>query len=261
MLERRDSEITDLKRRVANMVMVGKISHVDHKNARYRVQSGNIVSDWIPDTQARAGKTRSYEGRDVGEQVIVLSTSGDLSQGMIIGSIHTDANQAADKGNIHTTIYPDGTTIEYDDETSTYSLTIKSEGKFILTISDGVSMKGEGGELEITAPDGIKIISESDMTLKADGNMTLEAEGNVSIKSSDGVSLESGNDMSFKSSGSASLESGSHMSLKSSSGTSLKAGGEVSVKSSGLKHNNVNVGSGHKHPGVTSGGAITGGPI
>ncbi len=39
------------------MVMVGKISHVDHKNARYRVQSGNIVSDWIPDTQARAGKT------------------------------------------------------------------------------------------------------------------------------------------------------------------------------------------------------------
>ncbi|WP_375637356.1 phage baseplate assembly protein V, partial [Bartonella sp. AP152HLJHH] len=114
MLERRDKEITDLKRRVANMVVVGKISHVDHKNARYRVKSGNLVSDWIPDTQARAGKTCSYEGRDIGEQVIVVSSSGDLSQGVIVGSLHTDANQAADKGSIHRTIYPDGTSLEYD---------------------------------------------------------------------------------------------------------------------------------------------------
>ncbi len=97
MLERRDKEITDLKRRVANMVVVGKISHVDHKNARYRIKSGNLVSDWIPDKQARAGKTRSYEGRDIGEQVIVISSSGDLSQGVIVGSLHTDANQAAEK--------------------------------------------------------------------------------------------------------------------------------------------------------------------
>ncbi|WP_332060832.1 phage baseplate assembly protein V [Bartonella sp. CB74] len=184
MRERRDKEITDLKRRVANMVVVGKISHVDHKNARYRVKSGNLVSDWLPDTQARAGNTCSYEGRDVGEQVVVVSSSGDLSQGVIVGSIHTDANQVADKGSIHKTLYPDGTTIEYDDAQNTYALSIKSGGKFILNIADGVCLKGEGGTLELTAPDGIKIVSESDVSLNADGNISLKAGGGVSINGS-----------------------------------------------------------------------------
>ncbi|WP_455480090.1 phage baseplate assembly protein V [Bartonella sp. B23] len=184
MLEQRNKEITDLKRRMANIVVVGKISHVDHKNARYRVRSGTLVSDWIPDTQARAGKTCSYEGRDVGEQVVVVSSSGDLSQGVIIGSIHTDANQAADKGSIHKTVYPDGTTIEYDDEQNTYALSIIAGGKFILTISDGVSVKGDGGMLELTAPDGLKIASEGDLRLSAKGNLSLKAGGNVSINSS-----------------------------------------------------------------------------
>ncbi|WP_375646744.1 phage baseplate assembly protein V [Bartonella sp. TT29SHDZB] len=228
MLERRDKEITDLKRRVANMVVVGKISHVDHKNARYRVKSGNLVSDWIPDTQARAGKTRSYEGRDVGEQVVVISSSGDLSQGVIVGSLHTDANQAADKGSIHRTIYPDGTSLEYDDEQNTYGIHIKSGGKFLLTIADGVSLKGDGGKLELTAPEGIKIVSESDINLNAKGNISLKAGGGVSLNSNDSLSLHSGNN--------------------------------VSIHSSGLKHNGTNVGATHVHGGVYSGGAMTGGP-
>ncbi|WP_455466388.1 phage baseplate assembly protein V [Bartonella sp. B39] len=228
MLERRDKEITDLKRRVANMVVVGKISHVDHKNARYRVKSGNLISDWIADTQARAGKTRSYEGRDVGEQVVVVSSSGDLSQGVIVGSIHTDTNQAADKGSIHRTIYPDGTSLEYDDEQNTYGIHIKSGGKFILTISDGVSLKGDGGKLELSAPDGIKITSERDLSLKAKGNISVKADGNISLNSQDGVSLHSSN--------------------------------EVSINSSGLKHNGTNVGATHVHGGVSPGGSMTGVP-
>ncbi|WP_273757210.1 phage baseplate assembly protein V [Bartonella sp. MM73XJBT] len=228
MLERRDKEITDLKRRVANMVVVGKISHVDHKNARYRIKSGNLVSDWIPDTQARAGKTCSYEGRDVGEQVVVISSSGDLSQGVIVGSIHTDANQAADKGNIHKTLYPDGTTIEYDDKQNSYVLNLTSGGKFNLTISDGVSIKGDGGKLELTAPEGIKIVSESDINLNAKGDISLKAGGGVSLNSNDSLSLHSGNN--------------------------------ISIHSNGLKHNGTNVGATHVHGGVSPGGSMTGGP-
>ncbi|UNE55520.1 phage baseplate assembly protein V [Bartonella machadoae] len=228
MLERRDKDITDLKRRLANMVMVGTISHVDHKNARYRVKSGNLISDWIPDTQARAGKTCSYEGRDVGEQVVVVASSGDLAQGVIVGSIHTDANQAADKGSIHRTIYPDGTILEYDDEQNSYSIQITSGGKFILTIADGVSLKGDGGKLELTAPEGIKIVSQSDITFNAKGNISLQAGGGVSLHSNESLSLHSANN--------------------------------VAVNSSGLTHNGTNVGATHVHGGVVPGGSMTGGP-
>ncbi|WP_273760787.1 phage baseplate assembly protein V [Bartonella sp. ML70XJBT.G] len=220
MLERRDKEITDLKRRVANMVMVGKISHVDHKNARYRVKSGNLVSDWIPDTQARAGKTCSYEGRDVGEQVIVVSSSGDLSQGVILGSLHTDANQVADKGNIHKTLYPDGTTVEYDDKQNSYTLNLTSGGKFSLTISDGVSIKGDGKKLELQAQEGIKIVSKGDLNLNAEKAIALKAGGGISLHCDDGIALHS----------------------------------------SDLKHNGTNIGNSHVHGGVTPGGSMTGGP-
>ncbi|UTO29379.1 phage baseplate assembly protein V [Bartonella harrusi] len=228
MLERRDKDITDLKRRLANMVMVGTISHVDHKNARYRVKSGNLISDWIPDTQARAGKTCSYEGRDVGEQVVVVASSGDLAQGVIVGSIHTDAHQAADKGNIHRTIYPDGTMFEYDDEQNSYSMQIKSGGKFILTIADGVSLKGDGGKLELTAPEGIKIVSQSDITFNAKGNISLQAGGGVSLRSDESLSLHSAHN--------------------------------VAMNSSGLTHNGTNIGATHVHGGVVPGGSMTGGP-
>ncbi|UTO29407.1 phage baseplate assembly protein V [Bartonella harrusi] len=228
MLERRDKDITDLKRRLANMVVVGTISHVDHKNARYRVKSGNLVSDWIPDTQARAGKTCSYEGRDIGEQVVVVASSGDLAQGVIVGSIHTDAHQAADKGNIHRTIYPDGTILEYDDEQNSYSMQIKSGGKFILTITDGVSLKGDGGKLELTAPEGIKIVSQSDINFNAKGNISLQAGGGVSLHSDESLSLHSARN--------------------------------VAMNSSGLTHNGTNVGATHVHGGVVPGGSMTGGP-
>ncbi|UTO29336.1 phage baseplate assembly protein V [Bartonella harrusi] len=228
MLERRDKDITDLKRRLANMVMVGTISHIDHKNARYRVKSGNLISDWIPDTQARAGKTCSYEGRDVGEQVVVVASSGDLAQGVIVGSIHTDAHQAADKGNIHRTIYPDGTILEYDDEQNSYSIQIKSGGKFILTITDGASLKGDGGKLELTAPEGIKIVSQSDITFNAKGNISLQAGGGVSLHSDESLSLHSAHN--------------------------------VAMNSSGLIHNGTNVGATHVHGGVVPGGSMTGGP-
>jgi phage baseplate assembly protein V len=155
MIERRDAKITDLERRVSNGVIIGVISQVDHAMARYRVKAGDLETDWIPDTQARAGKTRTYEGRDVGEQVVVVSPSGDLSQGVIVGSIHTEERQAGDKGSTHRTIYPDGTTIDYDDEAKAYKVAIADGGSFALAIGGGVSLEASGGKLSVKAPGGI----------------------------------------------------------------------------------------------------------
>ncbi len=91
-----------------------------------------------------------------------------------------------------------------------------------------MSLKGDGGKLELTAPEGIKIVSESDINLNAKGNISLKAGGGVSLNSNDSLSLHSGNN--------------------------------VSIHSSGLKHNGTNVGATHVHGGVYSGGAMTGGP-
>jgi len=170
MLERRDPQITDLERRVSNQIVIGKISQIDHKKARYRVKFGDIETDWLADTQPRSGRT------DIGEQVVITCPSGDLSQGIIIASVHTDATQAGDKGAHHRIIYPDGTSITYDDEANAYSLAVKQGGSFTLEIGGGVSLHAKGGKLTIIAPEGVEVQSGENITLQSSGLLTHNAK-------------------------------------------------------------------------------------
>lgn len=125
MSERRDPEVTDLKRRLANSVLVGTVSAVDPEKYRYRVKVGQLETDWLPMASPRAGGTRTYSSLTEGEQVTVVSPGGDISQGIILGSVAKEDRQAADKGNIHRTIYDDETVVEYDHEA--HALGVKME--------------------------------------------------------------------------------------------------------------------------------------
>jgi phage baseplate assembly protein V len=165
MADRYDKEITDLKRRVSNSVLVGKISSVDHEKGRYRVTAGELESDWIPMTTPRAGKTSHYSSFEEGEQVILASPSGDLSQAVIIGAVSTGETQAGDKGNLHRVKYPDGTVVEYDHEAKRYKMDVASGGGFQLNIGGGASIvaSGEGvtikGNIKLEGP--VEIVGAS----------------------------------------------------------------------------------------------------
>lgn len=159
MTARYDRDITDLQRRLSNSVIVGSISKVDHKQGRYRVKAGALESDWLPMATPRAGKTSVYSSYEEGEQVIIASPSGDLSQAVILGAIATERTQAGDKGNTHVTKYPDGSVIAYDHDTHSYSMQIAEGGGFALSIGGGVSLVATGGKLIINAPGGIETVS------------------------------------------------------------------------------------------------------
>lgn len=138
----RDPNITDLERRLSNSIVVGRVSRVDHAKNRYRVKVGELETDWIPMAVGRAGTTRTYSSATEGEQVVIASPSGDLSQGVIVGSVATSETQAADQGNIHRTVYPDGTTIEYDHDSNAYRMVVAGGGAINMTV--------EGGGINIT---------------------------------------------------------------------------------------------------------------
>lgn len=184
MLEPRNKHLTDLERRVSNTVLVGKVSQVDHAKARYRVKAGNFESDWLPFTSARAGNTRTYDSLDVDEQVVMVSPSGDPSQAVIVGSIATQAKQAADKGNIHRTVYPDGTVVEYDDEAKAYKMDVAEGGSFALNIGGGVSIKATGGDIKIKAPGAFDIESAE---LKHNGKNISESHKHTGVEPGGGI--------------------------------------------------------------------------
>lgn len=155
----KSADITDLNRRVANLISVGKIESVDYATATARVRlGGNLTAD-LPLPAASAGGNRTWSPPEVGEQVIVLSPSGNLASGCIVSSLYSDAAPApGDRAGLHRTVYANGAVIEYDRDANRFmmdlaggSVTINAAGGLTINgtvtvtgdvIADGISLTG-----------------------------------------------------------------------------------------------------------------------
>src|SRR5699024_11096925 len=88
---------------------------VDHGAARVRVTSGALLTDWLAWLTPRAGDTRHWDPPTVGEQVILLSPSGDPANAIILTGLYSAAHAApSNSADRHRIEYPDGAVIDYD---------------------------------------------------------------------------------------------------------------------------------------------------
>lgn len=90
------SQIADLKRQARNRKRTGTIAEVDHKKGLARVKLSEpdgkpYLSGWLPWKEVASGGIKSHIPPTVGEQVDVLSESGDLTDGVI--DMSTPSNQ------------------------------------------------------------------------------------------------------------------------------------------------------------------------
>jgi phage baseplate assembly protein gpV len=90
-------QIADQKRRDRNRKRLGTVSEVDHKKGLARVEFSDqggkkFIGPWMPWGEVAAGGTRSHIPPTVGEQVAVISESGDLADGEISMSVPSNAN-------------------------------------------------------------------------------------------------------------------------------------------------------------------------
>lgn len=126
-------EISELNRQVANLVRIGTVSELDEENARVKLSVSGLTTDWLPWSAARAGKTRAWSPPQVGEQVIMVSPFGDMGQAVVIGSLFSDTDPApAASKDQETTVYPDGSTVDYNSATNTLTVTVAGSGNVIV---------------------------------------------------------------------------------------------------------------------------------
>lgn len=118
-------QIAELARRMESLIRLGTIAEVDHSAARVRIKTGNLVTDWLPWTAARAGSTREWNPPTFGEQVVILSPSGDPAAGVILpGGVFSDGNGANSASpDEHARDYPDGARILYNHATGALEAT------------------------------------------------------------------------------------------------------------------------------------------
>jgi len=108
--------IAELERRLLNMIRFGTIASVDlnAKTCRVKLDDTHTTGD-LPWSVQRAGNVRTWSPLSVGEQVMIISPAGDLTQGVVTLSIYQNAHPApSNKPNEHVTDYGDGTVITYD---------------------------------------------------------------------------------------------------------------------------------------------------
>ena len=120
---------TELKRLIDNLIRIGTVTAV--RSGECRVKTGDITTNWRPYTTDRAGANRTRHRLSLGEQVILLSVSGDLRNAYIVCRLNADAfpEPLADDDNpdLDRTDYADGAVIEYNPATGALNATgIKS---------------------------------------------------------------------------------------------------------------------------------------
>lgn len=108
----------DHARRLESLIRPGVISEIDHAAARCRVTTGGLTTDWLPWISRRAGATRDWNPPTQGEQVLVVSPSGETGAGFVILGIYSDANPAPSSSpDEHLWLFPDGARILYNHKT------------------------------------------------------------------------------------------------------------------------------------------------
>ncbi|RZA12849.1 MAG: phage baseplate assembly protein V, partial [Proteobacteria bacterium] len=111
-------EISELARRMSNMILPGVIKEIDHKNALARVESGDLETEWLPFFQRRAGTTIDWEPPTKGEACIVLSPGGELTAGFILTGVYSqETKRPSNDPNVSARHYADGLKVSYDQST------------------------------------------------------------------------------------------------------------------------------------------------
>ncbi|MDD3652324.1 phage baseplate assembly protein V [Immundisolibacter sp.] len=136
--------LIELRRRLDNLVRLGTVAEIDHGTARVRVQTGNLLTGWLPWCTRRAGDTRTWDPPTVGEQVVLMSPSGEPAAAIVLQAIYRDAHPAPSaEAAAHVVSYPDGASIKYDHAAHLYRIALPDGARVEIVATGNVHVTGD----------------------------------------------------------------------------------------------------------------------
>lgn len=127
-------------RKIENIVRFGVIAEVDYAKRRAKVQSGNILTDWLPWLAMRAGTTRIWSPVTVGEQCLVIAVGGELTTAAILCGLYTtEFDTPSNNPDEHVIEFADSATICYNQASS--SLKVSGISTALFQASTSVTLE------------------------------------------------------------------------------------------------------------------------
>jgi phage baseplate assembly protein V len=117
-------EATDTARRLHNAIRYGVVHEADYDRAEIRVsvQDGELITDWLPWLTLRAFTDAYWWAPEVGEVVILIAPSGEMSNAVALPAAFSNQNQPANRPTVQRAVFADGAVVEYDRESHRYSI-------------------------------------------------------------------------------------------------------------------------------------------
>lgn len=121
--------LIELQRLIDNLLRVGTVTAV--RSGQCRVKTGELETNWRPYLVPRAGNTRVRQRPTLGEQVLLLSVSGDLRNAYVLPAINqaqmSEPLSEDEDPDLDLIEYPDGAVLAYRPSTGElYASGIKS---------------------------------------------------------------------------------------------------------------------------------------
>lgn len=170
-LEEISRRLQELEARIANMERKGVVHSADYEAGLVRVQYGvateseaPLLTAPLPWITARAGGDRTWWAPDIGEQVIVRSPGGDMTQGVVYPALYSSEHPAPSSDpNDHTTVYQDGTTITYN--RASHVLTLNVMGDVVANVQGNIDAV-VGGNMDVETGGHVNAVAN---TISLDG--------------------------------------------------------------------------------------------
>lgn len=141
--------LSDLYRRFENLIRIGTIAEVDEQNLRLRVQSGELLTDWLPWPGQIGNNFIQWRPLRVNTQVVLCCPSGDPAQALIVSILYTEALKPTNVDASFDVIqFNDGTTLQYD--AAQKALTLSSASDIHLIAQNTIHLQA-GNTVQSTA--------------------------------------------------------------------------------------------------------------
>ena len=178
-------------RQLNNAIRVGTVHAVDTAVALCRVQSGEILSDWIPWFVPRAGDVIEWSAPCAGEQVVMLCQGGDTVGAIALRGIYSNqfAAPSAEAGT-HLVRYADGTVTAYNQDAHALDVTLADGGTVSITADGGVTINGD-----VTINGNQQVNGDIDLTGTATASVDVFG-GGKSLKTHKHLGVTSGSSVS-----------------------------------------------------------------
>ena len=201
MLAEQGYLLSEISRRMTQLIRIGRIYDVDYRHAKVKVKIGENITSWRP----WISLSNAWVPPKKDEQVVLLSPNGDFEQGIVLPALYyTQFPAPSDKPNETKLDLSKDNAITFDENRDQLTIKMSEEGNFVINFGEPFNGKSffavekEGvffkdGQFKLALYEGLVSLKDGEKQIKMhDDRVLITNHGSQFAVQKDRVSMQVG---------------------------------------------------------------------